>query len=73
MYYAIIHWYNEKDNLETSYLIVLASSYSEALVHVEAAFDDISDVMIDQLESTEQHIVYLPETVASAVKNENIF
>lgn len=74
MYYAEVMWWNEYDEEDiTNYMFVAAGSYEEAARYINQAFDHIESIKIEEFDSEERHIVYIPKEVIQQVKEENCY
>ena len=74
MYYAEVMWWNEYDEEDiTNYMFIAAGSYEEAARYINQAFDHIESIKIEEFDSEERHIVYIPKEVIQQVKEENCY
>lgn len=74
MYYAEVMWYNDCDGEDViTYMFVAAGSYEEAMRYINQTFDDIESIKIEEFDSEEHHIVYIPKEVVQQVKEENLY
>lgn len=74
MYYAEVIWwdeFNEEDVI--TYMFIAASSYEEAMRYINQAFNYIESIKIEEFDSEERHIVYIPKEVVQQVKEENSY
>ena len=74
MYYAEVIWwdeFNEEDVI--TYMFIAASSYEEATRYINQAFNYIESIKIEEFDSEERHIVYIPKEVVQQVKEENSY
>ena len=74
MYYAEVMWWNEYDEEDViTHMFVAASGYEEAMQYINQAFDRIESIKIEEFDSEECHIVYIPKEVVQQVKEENLY
>lgn len=74
MYYAEVIWwdeFNEEDVI--THMFIAASSYEEATRYINQAFNYIESIKIEEFDSEERHIVYIPKEVVQQVKEENSY
>ena len=74
MYYAEVIWwdeFNEEDVI--THMFIAASSYEEATRYINQAFNYIKSIKIEEFDSEERHIVYIPKEVVQQVKEENSY
>lgn len=74
MYFARIMWWNELDEKDVATsMFICADSYEGAIKYITEAFDNIESINIEEFDSEERHIIYIPEEVAQQVKEENLY
>lgn len=74
MYYAEVMWWNEYDEEDIiTYMFIAASGYEEATRYINQAFSHIESIKIEEFDSEERHIVYIPKEVVQQVKEENLY
>lgn len=74
MYYAEVMWYNDYEGEDvTTYMFVAAGNYEEAMRYITQTFDDIESIKIEEFDSEEHRIVYIPKEVVQQVKEENLY
>lgn len=74
MYYAEVMWWNEYEEEDViTHMFVAAGSYEEATRYINQTFDYIESIKIEELDSEERHIVYIPKEVVQQVKEENLY
>lgn len=74
MYYAEVIWWNEYEEEDIiTHMFVAAGNYEEAMRYINQAFDHIESIKIEEFDSEERHIVYIPKEVVQQVKEENIY
>ena len=74
MYYAEVMWWDEyKEEDVITHMFVAAGSYEEATRYINQTFNYIESIKIEELDSEERHIVYIPKEVAQQVKEENLY
>lgn len=74
MYYAEVTWldkYKEKDII--TYMFIIASSYNEAMRYISQDFDCIESIKIEEVDSEERHIIYIPKDAVQQTKEENLY
>ena len=74
MYYAEVTWfdkYNENDI--TTHMFIIASSYKEAMRYISQNFNCIESVKIEEIDSEERHIIYIPKDAVQQTKEENLY
>ena len=74
MYYAEVMWWNEYEEEDViTHMFVAAGNYEEATHYINQAFSRIESIKIEEFDSEERHIVYIPKDVAQQVKEENLY
>lgn len=74
MYYAEVMWWNEyEEEVVITHMFVAAGSYEEAMRYINQAFDYIESIKIEEFDSEERHIVYIPKEAVQQVKEENFY
>jgi hypothetical protein len=74
MYYAEVMWWNEYEEEDViTHMFVSARNYEEAAQYINCAFDHIESMTIEEFDSEECHIVYIPKEVVQQVKEENLY
>ena len=74
MYYAEVMWWNEYEEGDViTHMFVAANSYEEAVYYINQAFNNIESIKIEEFDSEEHHIVYIPKEVVQQVKEENLY
>ncbi len=74
MYYAEVMWwdkYGEKDVI--THMFVAAGSYEEATRYINQSFDYIESIKIEEFDSEERHIIYIPKDAVQQTKEENLY
>ena len=73
MYYAEVMWWNEYEGEDViTHMFVVASSYEEATRYINQSFDYIESIKIEEFDSEERHIIYIPKEAVQQVKEENL-
>ena len=74
MYYAEVMWWNEyeEENVIT-HMFIAASSYEEAMHYINQTFNYIESIKLEEFDSEERRIVYIPKEVVQQVKEENLY
>ena len=74
MYYAEVMWWNEYEEEDViTHMFVAAGNYEEATRYINQAFGHIESIKIEEFDSEERHIVYIPKEVVQQVKEENSY
>ena len=74
MYYAEVMWWNEYEEADViTYMFIMAGNYEEATRYINQAFDHIESIKIEEFDSEEHHIVYIPKEAVQQVREENIY
>lgn len=74
MYYAEIMWWDEYEGKDViTHIFVAAGSYEEATRYINQDFDHIESIKIEEFDSEERHIIYIPKEVVQQVKKENFY
>lgn len=74
MYFARIMWWDElSEKDEATNMFICADSYENATRYIMEDFGYVESISIEQLDSEERHIIYVPEEVAQQVKEENLY
>lgn len=74
MYYAEVMWWNEYEETDViTYMFIMAGNYEEATRYINQAFDHIESIKIEEFDSEEHHIVYIPKEAVQQVREENIY
>ena len=74
MYYAEVMWWNGNEGEDViTHMFVAAGSYEEATRYINQAFDYIESIKIEEFDSEEHHIIYIPKEVVQQVKEENLY
>lgn len=74
MYYAEVMWWNEYEEEDViTHMFVAAGDYEEAMRYINQAFDHIESIKIEEFDSEEHHIVYIPKEAVQQVKEENLY
>ena len=74
MYYAEVIWWNEYEETDViTYMFIMAGNYEEATRYINQAFDHIESIKIEEFDSEEHHIVYIPKEAVQQVKEENMY
>ena len=74
MYYAEVIWWNEYEETDViTYMFIMAGNYEEATRYINQAFDNIKSIKIEEFDSEEHHIIYIPKEAVQQVKEENMY
>ena len=74
MYYAEVIWWNEYEETDViTYMFIMAGNYEEATRYINQAFDNIKSIKIEEIDSEEHHIIYIPKEAVQQVKEENMY
>ena len=74
MYYAEVMWWNEYEETDViTYMFIMAGNYEEATRYINQAFDNIKSIKIEEFDSEEHHIIYIPKEAVQQVKEENMY
>lgn len=74
MYYAEVMWWNEYDEEDViNHMFIAAGSYEEAVRYINQAFNHIESITIEEFDSEERHIIYIPEEAVQQVREENSY
>lgn len=72
MYKAKVEWYNDYDDVDdTTYVIVCADSWQEAMKYVAEEFHYLTSVEMTELHQGTSHMIYLPPECVIDVTREN--
>ena len=74
MYHVEVTWldkYKEKDII--THMFIIVSSYKEAMRYISQNFHCIESVKIEEVDSEERHIVYIPKDAVQQIKEENLY
>lgn len=74
MYYAEVMWFDKyKEEDIITYMFIIASSYKEAMRYISQDFDCIESIKIEEVDSEERHIVYIPKDAVQQIKEDNSY
>lgn len=74
MYYAEVMWWNGNEEEDViTHMFVAAGNYEEATRYINQAFDHIESIKIEEFDSEEHHIIYIPKEAVQQVKEENLY
>ena len=74
MYHVEVTWldkYKEKDII--THMFIIVSSYKEAMRYISQYFHCIESVKIEEVNSVERHIIYIPKDAVQQIKEENLY
>lgn len=74
LYYAKVKWYDDyKDKETTNCLVVVASSYSEAIAKIETDLTYIDNIEIEELTSNSSGVIYIDDSKSTydMIREEN--
>ena len=73
MYYAKVNWFNTVDEEDCiSFMLIPAEDWNDAMQKITNEFDWINSIEMEEVDSTECDLVFIPEDLVERVIKENM-